>query len=278
MDKKPMEQLTIKDAFMFSAAMTEDPENCRRCIELALGIEVGSVEVSEEKCLIYNPEYKGVRLDVYANDGNNTHYDVEMQVAKERALEKRSRYYHDQMDMDLLCSGQSYSELPDVHVIFVCDYDPFGEKKYRYTVQKTIREVPGRIYEDGANTTILSTKGENEEEVPKELVNFLKFVALPPEKSEQPFDDPYVTRLQQTIRKIKRSREMGKRYMTLQEYFREDLIEAKEEGISEGVEQNLLSLIGKKLAKGKTIEQIADEVEESVERVQELMDKLEQKN
>lgn len=48
-----------------------------------------------------------------------------------------------------------------------------------------------------------------------------------------------------------------------------------EEGMNKGREQSLLSLIQKKLAKGKSIEQIADEVEESVERVQELMEKLE---
>ena len=262
--------------------MTEDPESCRQCIELALGIEVERIEVSKEKCLIYNPEYKGVRLDVYAKDENNTRYDVEMQVAKERALERRSRYYHSQMDMDLLDTGHSYSELPDVHVIFICDYDPFGEKKYRYTVQKTIQEVPGRIYEDGTKTTILSTKGENKDEVPEALVKFLEYVALPQEESERTFDDPYVTRLQQTIQRIKRSREMGKRYMTLQEYFREDLIEAKEEGISEGIaigrsegeEHKLFSQIQKKLARDKSIEQIADEDEESVERVQELIEKL----
>lgn len=237
MDNRPLEKLTIKDAFMFSAVMTEDPESCKLCIELALGIEIGRIEVSKEKCFIYNPEYKGVRLDVYAKDENNTRYDVEMQVARERSLERRSRYYHSQMDMDLLDSGHFYSELPDVHVIFVCDYDPFGEKKYRYTVQGMVQEVPGLTFQDGCKTTILSTKGENRDEVPEALVKFLEYVALPQEESERTFDDPYVTRLQQTIQRIKRSREMGKRYMTLQEYFREDLIEAKEAGIAEGLER-----------------------------------------
>lgn len=45
--------------------------------------------------------------------------------------------------------------------------------------------------------------------------------------------------------------------------------------LNQGKEQQLVSLIQKKLHKGKSIERIADEVEESVERVQELMKKLE---
>lgn len=220
MDNRPLEKLTIKDTFLFSAVMTEDPESCKQCIELALGIEVGRIEVSKEKCFIYHPEYKGVRLDVYAKGEDNVRYDVEMQVARERVLEKRCRYYHSEMDI-----------------------------------------------------------------VPEALVKFLEYVALPQEESERAFDDPYVTRLQKTIREIKRSREMGKRYMTLQEYLRDEIIaeseKARKEGIelgrSEGVEQNLLAQIEKKLAKGKSIEQIADEVEESVERVVKLIAKLEEK-
>ena len=54
-------------------------------------ISVGSVEINTEKSFLYHPEYKGVRLDVYAKDENNTHYDVEMQVAKKEALAKRTR-------------------------------------------------------------------------------------------------------------------------------------------------------------------------------------------
>ena len=47
------------------------------------------------------------------------------------------------------------------------------------------------------------------------------------------------------------------------------------EGIWEdGMEEKLLELISKKLAKGKSIAQIADECEETEERIQELLKKL----
>ena len=46
------------------------------------------------------------------------------------------------------------------------------------------------------------------------------------------------------------------------------------EGRLEGAEINLLAQISKKLAKGKSVAQIADECEETEERIRELMKKL----
>ena len=49
--------------------------------------------------------------------------------------------------------------------------------------------------------------------------------------------------------------------------------EERLEGRLEGIEDNLVNQICKKLAKGKDIVQIADEIEETVEKVKELMKK-----
>ena len=104
MAERKFQDLTIKNNFMFGAVMAQ-PENCKGVIELVLGIKVYHVEVSKEKSMVYHPEYKGVRLDVYAKDENNTRYNIEMQVAKKPALGRRTRYYQSQMDMELLLSG-----------------------------------------------------------------------------------------------------------------------------------------------------------------------------
>ena len=94
---KRLQELTIKDNFMFGAVML-DEENARLFLERALGFSISRVNVSREKNIVYHPEYKGIRLDIYANDEQNTHYNVEMQVRQERQLGKRTRYYHSQME------------------------------------------------------------------------------------------------------------------------------------------------------------------------------------
>lgn len=52
---------------MFAAVMMRD-DNCKKFLEMLLEVEIKKIEVSYEKSLIYNPECKGIRLDVYAND------------------------------------------------------------------------------------------------------------------------------------------------------------------------------------------------------------------
>ena len=85
--KKRLQDLTIKDNFMFCAVMSEE-ENCIRFLEMVLGFPISKIDVSYERNLVYHPEYKGIRLDVYAKDQDNKHYNVEMQVKRETAIEK----------------------------------------------------------------------------------------------------------------------------------------------------------------------------------------------
>ena len=86
---------------------------------MVLGFPIARVEISKEKSVVYHPEYKGVRLDIYAQDEEQTCYNVEMQAASTPHLGKRSRYYHGQMDMDLLLSGRDYEDLPPAYVILI---------------------------------------------------------------------------------------------------------------------------------------------------------------
>lgn len=228
--KKSLQELTFKDNFMFGAVLL-DPENCKGVIERSIGTEIERVEVSREKTIVYNPEYKGIRLDAYAKDENKTRYNVEMQVLQKPALQKRVRYYHSQIDMEVLFSGMPYEELPDTYVIFICDFDPFGEGKYRYTKKEICKEVPQLEMNDGAHTIFLSTKGTNEDEVSKELVKFLEFVGAKPSESEKDYEDAFVARLQESVKEVKASREMGARYMTFQELLRDERAEGKAESI-----------------------------------------------
>lgn len=232
--KKRLQELTIKDNFMFGAVMVHE-DVCRHFLEIVLQFPIEHVEISKEHSLIYNPEYRGVRLDIYARDENRTHYNVEMQVSKDISLSRRSRYYHSQIDMEVLLSGISYSELPDSYVIFICDYDPCGMGKYMYTFQNCCKEAPLLALEDGNYTIYLSTCGKNDKEVPKELVNFLKFVKADPSENTADFEDAFVRRLQDTVGEIKKSRKMEERYMLLEELLKTERNEGKAEGKIESI-------------------------------------------
>ena len=232
MGRKSLQEQTMKNSFLFAAVMLQG-DNCRDVLSCVLGIEIERVEVSAEKSIVYHPEYHGVRLDVFAKGADGAHFNVEMQVVQQR-LQHRSRYYHAQMDMEMLTSGTRYEDLPDTYVIFICDYDPIGLSKYRYTVKSVLEEEIEYSYIDGQHTIFLNTKGTNESEVPKQLVNFLHFMGASLQESRKEYDDELVRKLQQTVENIKRDREMEGRYMLLEELMDEEFNKGRAEGEARG--------------------------------------------
>ena len=240
--RKKLQELTIRDNFMFGAVMV-DGELCREFLELVLKFPIAKVTVSKEKSFVYHPQYRGVRLDVYAADENQTHYNIEMQVMYKRNLGKRSRYYHSQIDMELLMAGSEYKQLPDSYVIFICDFDPFFQKKYQYTFEMVCREDGKASLEDGSKTIFLSTHGENADEVPEGLVQFLEYVKAGNTDCVEVAGNGFVQKIQNAVREIKASREMEERYMLLEELIKEEREDAKAEGIAEGMEKERIESI-----------------------------------
>ncbi len=275
MSNQKLQDLTIKNNFMFAAVMMV-PENCKRFLEIALEIEIAEIHIDKEKCLIYHPDFHGIRMDVYAADEQRTHYNIEMQAKACSDLKRRARYYGSQMDMELLEKGIDYDSLPNSYVIFVCDYDPFGERKYVYTQKKVCEESPTVDMDDGSYALFLSTEGTNREEVPDELVEFLDFAGKPLEESEKKTASAFVNQLQETVRRIKADREMGAKYMTFQQFIKDERKEAMElgraEGRAEGETAKLVALIRKKLEKGQSVDQIAEDLVEELETIRKVIE------
>ncbi len=231
--KKTFQELTIKDPFMFAAIMS-DEEQCRTLLSIILEMEILHVSVITEKTIAYHPEYRGVRLDVFAiENGTKRRFNIEMQVKDNKNLPKRSRYYHAQLDTDALLTGIDYNELPDTYVIFICDYDPVGSQLYRYTLLTQCKET-GKTIPSGNHTIWLSTKGQNDSDEPKELVNFLKYVENPDGAENSEDEDDFIKSLKKQIAAIKRSRTWEGRFMLLQEMLSDERKEARAEGRAEG--------------------------------------------
>ena len=232
MGKRTLQQLTIKDNFMFTAVMM-DEANCLRFLERALDMQIDHVIVDKEKSLIYHPDYHGIRLDVYAK-GNSKAFNIEMQIQPKHNLPRRTRYYHDQIDMSELQPSEGYEALPEAYVIFVCDFDPFGDKKYRYTFEEICKET-NRPLQNGRHTIFLSTKGMNRSEVPEELVELLNYIGAGESVSSENYSDPYVRQLQKSVNDTKKSRKMEERFMMIEELMQEEYQAGKAEGREEGI-------------------------------------------
>ena len=131
-----MAKYKFSDRLMFAIIM-HDESLCRQFIERVFpDRKVVRIKLlSSEKTIITGLKSKSVRLDVMF-EGDNKVYDIEMQVAREKALYKRARYYQSAMAIHSLKSGEDYDKLKETYVIFICQFDPMrkGESIYRLRV------------------------------------------------------------------------------------------------------------------------------------------------
>jgi predicted transposase/invertase (TIGR01784 family) len=98
---RTLKELNLEDDFLFAKVMS-DKEVCKELLEEILEIEIEKIEmIEEQKTIDLLLESKGIRLDVYVKDENNTIYNVEMQRGNHRNLPKRLRYYQGSIDLDL---------------------------------------------------------------------------------------------------------------------------------------------------------------------------------
>ena len=119
-------KLKFQDRWMFNRVLCEE-EVCRKVLRAALGIEAGEIaNPNAEQCFEPLAAGRGVRLDVFAR-GDGRVYDIEMQVARERDLGRRMRYYQAAMDVGELGSGEDFGALPESYVLFFCRHDAYGK-------------------------------------------------------------------------------------------------------------------------------------------------------
>ena len=260
------DKIGITDDVMFCTVLSNS-EDCREFLQRILGIEIEEiVVVGTQVSMKSNFHAKGVRLDVYAKDKKGNAYDIEMQTTKMRELPLRSRYYHSEMDSYQIAAGEKYGNLKHSIVIFVCNFDLFVKNRSVYTFESICREDTEIHLQDKRKTIFININGSREG-VPKELAHLLDYL-----KTKTPTDG-FTERLEQRVLKIRRDTEWRDGYMTLEMKMDEKYEQGLKEGITKGIEQGIELGIGqglrvqiqKKLNKGKSISQIADECEESEE-------------
>ena len=269
--KTQLKDLTLLDRFLFSETI-EDPRNLQIILEIILGKEVllkylPQPEKEQKKSLLY----RYIRLDVWSEDIYNTVYDVEVQKKDTRNLPRRSRFYQSLMDGRLLKPGESdFNQLKDICLIIIAPFDIFGYEKYQYTFEMRCREVPQLAMEDGATRIFLNTHGKNSEDVSPELVELLYYMEHSNQRTSVSYQSSRVRELQGNVNTIVENEEMGVRFMQAWE----ELLLERQEGREEGLQLQLQNQIKKKLLKGQSVEQIAEALEETPERIQQLIDKM----
>ena len=171
---KPVDELSFTDDFMFGTVM-KNKAICKGVLERLLHIKVGKIEYpSLQKTITPFYESKGIRLDVYVSDSERV-FDIEIQTSIPPSLPKRTRYYQSLMDVDNLLRGQSYAELKESYVIFICTQDPFGKGLPVYTFRNVCSE-DGTLFLDDKSYKVFYNVGAYGKEDEPELSALLEYL------------------------------------------------------------------------------------------------------
>lgn len=268
-----IQNLNLSDDFLFDVA-TVDLNVCKIILELSMNIKIRSIRWKEGQKVIHNlPGKRGIRMDFYVEDEDGRIYDVEMQKRNRGHIPKRTRFYQALVDAPLLKSGEEgFDNLNTTFIVVLCTFDLFGCGKYRYTFENRCKEVPELVLGDECSKIILNTRGSNDDEVEKELVDFLHYVEKSCDENVPEDCDERLKDLHEKVKAIKADRQMGVSYMKMEERDRLIRKDGVEIGRNEGEMLKLISLIQKKVLKGKNAEEIAEDLDEKVEDIRKIYD------
>jgi predicted transposase/invertase (TIGR01784 family) len=229
-------------------------------------------------------EKQGI-LDVVAEFGDDTKVNVEPQVRIVRNWDKRQLFYLAKMYTEELIKGEDYSRLKRCVGISLLDFNLSDRPKY-HTVYR-LRDEEGNEFTDALEIHVLELgKPLTGKEKADEWIQFFNVeteedLRMIKAKTKNPgileairelrrlsLDSPMKWRYDAYLKR-KRDEKAREAYVW-EEGEAKGRAEGKAEGRTEGESYKLVSMVCRKLRKGKEPERIAEELEEEVELIQRI--------
>jgi len=227
-EKKPdvAKLLGITDDLMFQNVM-KDPVNCRMFLhEVFPDLDIQGLTVRTQERIAFNKKEKFSVLEVLIKDSKGRRYDIEMQVAPQKDLDKRARYYmYKMMEDGFLHQGEGYGELTAVYVIFVLPFDPKGKGLKRYTFTYSAREDKSVELNDESEIIYLNSKGKKGS-VSQGLEDFYSLM-----EGKNTTNSEFIKRIKKTMDNYRKTEEWSEHVMNTEQI--------KEMALAQGVEQGL---------------------------------------
>lgn len=278
---KPFEELDVIDDFLMNALASDDEIGeifSKTLLKGLLQREVGNIRINVQQVIPGNlPTQRGIRMDVEIVEQEeeideiskeNTDreiikniYDIEPHIRNNINLQKHNRFYQAKIDGRNMKSGEKdFVMLPNLYIITITNYDPFGYNYMMYTVHNKCDEIPELNYQDGLKFIYFNTKGtKGGTDVIKNLLNYLQ------ESKINNVTDDITKTLHDCVCKVKTLPEVRTGYMTLEEKIFYERLDAKAEGLEESF-RNIVIKLREKFSN----EEIAELLKEPLERIESI--------
>lgn len=267
--REKFEDLDVMNYFLFNQ-LTTQPEIrekfCKCIIRNLIGKEVSKITVQAEKIEFPDdPTKRGVRLDVEVKEVKEdetiaTIYDIEPHRDKESEYPKKNRFTQAQIDKNNLASGDNnFAHLPDLYIISITNYDPYGRDRMLYTIKNSCVEEPDLEYNDGVKILYFNTTGKRGGT--KDLQQFLQYLE---ESCKSNVVNTATEEVDKYVDEIKHNYEIGGKYMTVGDLMDKIVAEAVEDAVADKEAE-----IADKDAKLADKDAKIKELEEEVKRLRE---------
>lgn len=122
--------------------------------QLVLNIILGRKDLVVTKAEVQKVEKsplvngRDVVIDIFSEDAEGNHHDIEIQRASEGAAPERARFLSAVLDQRMLKERQEFKEIKGSYVIFITEKDTFKRGRPLSHIERTVLE-DGVLFEDG---------------------------------------------------------------------------------------------------------------------------------
>ncbi|MCH5260998.1 MAG: hypothetical protein J1F18_14680, partial [Lachnospiraceae bacterium] len=236
---KKLEDMDVMDDFLMGRLASDEvygTDFCRIIISTLLQKKIGKLRVSTQKVIhSLAPHLRGIRMDVEVEELGEIEgseepvimniYDMEPHLQKNMDLPRHNRFYQAKIDSKELKSGEkNFTKLPNLYIITILNFDPFGRDRMVYTVRNKCEEDPDLEYEDGLKFCYFYTGGTRGGNAAlKAMLTYMQ------DSREENVTDEATAELHGYVSRMKILPEVKNAYMTLGELLYYANMEEREE-------------------------------------------------
>ena len=228
--KRPAAILNPIDDILFNK-MAEEKEFCEEILRVILDDPSLIVIDHHPQEMLRNLKGRSLQLDALCRLSDGRIVNVEVQKYRSEAHQKRVRYHSALLTSNYTPQGVSFSDVPNVCIIYIAKFDIFGAEKSIYHIKRIVQETGQEVY-NGLEEIYVNTEDRDGTAVSELMEIFTEDAAY----SE---DFPVTSKLKRLYRE-----EAPEMIYTQWDKYRDELREeaireGREIGIKQGIEQGV---------------------------------------
>lgn len=214
---------------VFFELLAANREVCEEILQTILEdreLNVDDVMVQSSERNIYG---RSVRLDALCTLGDGRKCNIEVQRSDNDNHKRRVRFNASSITVKESTPGDKFTDVVDVCVVYISEFDVFGYGKTIYHVDKILREA-NKPYDDGLEVIFVNTAVNDGTDIAELMLCFI----------QKEVNNPKFPKLSNEVRKLKETEGGLDSMCTLMEKYNQEAINKKNEAsIIEMLKDNL---------------------------------------